>query len=543
MGNGSLSWGRLALYFVFLSALYILTASGRICPGDEETMYRVTRNLVERGDIAIERELLRVEGQSWPGLLPCKSYTMPTNYASPGVGGRFYSKYGLGQSLFSIPLYLIGKGLTHVPGTYLNSQYLSKLCVAMINPLFTAATCTLLLAFCSALGLSPGTGLVLSLGYGFSSMAWAYTKNFFSEPAAAFFLLATAYALYRLRADPPAGFWALWAGAALGLAVLFRTTALMTVPFFAAYLFFAGPEPKVRRTLLFAGPLVLAVALVLLYNFARFGSVLESGYTEVAWDLPFFAGLYGLLFSPGKGFFLYNPAAFIALGGMISFYVRHRAEAILFASIAAAYVAFHAPYNFWSGGWNWGPRFLLPITPLLFVSIGFLLEGERARLARILLALLLAFGLFIQIPAILIDHSRYLVALSEKYPEDFYGRTIYQTELSPVLRQWPVALEAMSLFAEREYRQEIKSLLAERWEEVAGEDPLGDTVSDVLLWQNEIFRLNVPDFWWVHLYLLRVPPGQVALFLVPLLAIMAGAAAWPLWRVVGAVKLAIHRFL
>ena len=214
---------------------------------------------------------------------------------------------------------------------------------------------------------------------------------------------------------------------------------------------------------------------------------------------------------------------------MISFYVRYRAEALLFASLAALYIAFHAPYNFWTGGWNWGPRFLLPITPPLFIFIGFLLEGERGRLARILLAFLLISGLFVQIPAVLVDHSRYLTALSEKYPEDFYDRTIYQPELSPALRQWPVALEAMGLFARREYRQELKSLLAEKWEEVAGEDPSGNAISAVLLWQSEIFRLNVPDFWWVHLYLLGVPPGQMALSLLPLLALMGGAAVG-FWR-------------
>ena len=80
--NGSPSRGMLALYFVFLSAFYILTASGRICPGDEETMYRVARNLVERGEIAIGREFVPVEGMALPGLLPGKGYVFPTNYAS-----------------------------------------------------------------------------------------------------------------------------------------------------------------------------------------------------------------------------------------------------------------------------------------------------------------------------------------------------------------------------------------------------------------------------------------------------------------------------
>lgn len=514
-----------SLLLVFFVSLYFLTANGRICAGDEETMYRVTRNLVERGDIAVQKETVLIGAMSLKGLIPRRAYTFQTNYASPGVSGRYYSKYGLGQSLISVPFYLLGRALSKLIPS-LGPQYLSKLSVAMLNPLVTTATCWLLFVFGRALGFSVTTSLWLSLAYGLSSMAWAYTKTFFSQPSTAFLLLAAAYAAHRFRYEGKVK-QLLLAGLCLGLAILFRMAALITLPAFILYLLLPTRKEHgpLRRYAAFLGPVVAVLLISAWYNLIRFGSVLETGYAEVAWITPLPAGLYGLLFSPGKSLFLYNPILFLAIGGLVSFYIKHRAEALLFGLLILSYLAFHVPYNFWSGGWNWGPRFLLPVVPFLSLSIGPLLEDAKIKGGRTSMALLLILGLLIQTPAILVDHSRYLISLSERYPDDFYDRTIYQPGFSPVLKQWPMALEVGRLFGRREMREEMKAILAERRAAAAGQETWGNAVSDELLWESEFFRLNVPDFWWVHLYLLGVQPGYILILMLPFLALTLGCGA------------------
>ena len=37
----------------------------------------------------------------------------------------------------------------------------------------------------------------------------------------------------------------------------------------------------------------------------------------------------------------------------------------------------------------------------------------------------------ITLPAVLVDHSRYLIGLSERHPDDFYARSVFQPALSP----------------------------------------------------------------------------------------------------------------
>ena len=152
------------------------------------------------------------------------------------------------------------------------------------------------------------------------------------------------------------------------------------------------------------------------------------------------------------------------------------------------------------------------------------------------MALLLILGLLIQTPAILVDHSRYLISLSERYPDDFYDRTIYQPGFSPVLKQWPMALEVGRLFGRQEMREEMKAILAERRTAVAGQETWGNAVSDELLWESEFFRLNVPDFWWVHLYLLGVQPGYILILMLPFLALTLGCGALLLGQAVRGQK-------
>ena len=81
---------------------YVLTGNSRITSGDGETMFQVTRAL-GRGRVDLP-----------PGILPPVDTVLASStdtqipYTLIGRDGHTYSKYGLGQSLAALPLYLAG---------------------------------------------------------------------------------------------------------------------------------------------------------------------------------------------------------------------------------------------------------------------------------------------------------------------------------------------------------------------------------------------------------------------------------------------------
>lgn len=82
----------LTVFFAFL-ALYVATSGGHLYSPDEEIMFRVTESLARRGSLAIE-PMIDAQGHSFA--------------SRRGVDGREYAQYGLGNSLFAVPLYWLG---------------------------------------------------------------------------------------------------------------------------------------------------------------------------------------------------------------------------------------------------------------------------------------------------------------------------------------------------------------------------------------------------------------------------------------------------
>ena len=516
--------------FLFFFICYLLTSSGRICGGDAGTMYQVTHNMLARGTVSVVAEEVRVAAQREAGFLPTRAYTVETAFVSPGVGGLTYSPYGWGQSLAAIPLYALSRlGDTLWSGW--EDQLMARMFVQSLNAFFLAALAVVLIEFGRDLGLNPKIAILTGAAFGFGTMVWPYVNTFYSEPATAFCLLCAVYALHRFERTRCRA-WAFWAGLSLGCSAVFRITSLIAMPALGIYLGWTLLQQWRAEHRWDALAVVYAVlggmpgaALVILYNVLRFGHPLALSYTasQIGWDTPVLNGLYGLLFSPGKGLFVYNPILLLGVGGMLLLWARHRGLTLLIGILVVSYVLFHAPYSFWTGGWNWGPRFLIPIIPLLMLPVGFFLQEIRGKAVWLLTGTLIALSVLIQLPAVLVDHSRDMIALSEQY-DQFYRKTIDQLEFSPVVRQWPVAVEVLRRFSHAETWTDVQRMLAANralWFQPGLSDA---KVAAGLTAEIEFIRNNVPDSWWVYLYLLRVP-WEIVAGLVAMLIGIGGIAA------------------
>lgn len=349
---------------VALLALYGLTYRGNIGVIDEATMLGVTVSLVERRTLALNA--------LYPALLP---WGAPVPFGPPGE--LLYARYGLGQSLLALPLYVAG-GLLPFGGTFSLNGYP----FAPLGPFFAAlllnSVATLLAVmgvFCvaRALDASPRAAGWAALLYGVTTMAWPYAKTFYSGPttAAALVWMVCFAVRYRRHERPRDG---LLAGAALGAAILLRPINVLVIPALFAYLLpddlrvWRDPRALLRRWLAPGAFTLCGVAVQVWYNVFRFGRPFASGYEPGLRFAPWEAWL-GFLVSPGRSVFLYNPLLLLAIPGAVMLARRLRRETVLLGAVSVGHAFVYGFWHEWHAGQSLGPRYLLPALPLLTLLV------------------------------------------------------------------------------------------------------------------------------------------------------------------------------
>jgi hypothetical protein len=416
--------------FLTLVAFYLLGSSGRIDTPDGVLMFRVTQSLVERRSAAVEP--LPGTG-TWGGLL------VPDRR---GGAARFYPKYGLGLPLAAIPSYVAGRSIAPLarpseadlfetgpgrrrfwydlgPANF--REAFGAFAASWTNAVVVAATLTVVFLIGLELGFGAGGALATALAGAVATPLWAYSRTFFAEPLGGLGLAAFFYFARRgRRRDRNASFAA--AGGFLGVAILAKPAHLVLLLPAAILLGGYGRGLAWRRAAGRAGAclagLSLALAVALIYNQARFGDFLETGYGAEArqWTTPFWSGLTGLLFSPGRGMLLYFPLAVLVAVALRRFAAAFPLEASFIAACPLVLLVTYARWSRWEGGWCWGPRLLLPAIPVLLPPLaGFFesLPGARAGRAGVLVVLALA--LLVSIAGVLVDVNELHEWLHETY--------------------------------------------------------------------------------------------------------------------------------
>ncbi|HEV8535831.1 MAG TPA: hypothetical protein VGR87_08945 [Candidatus Limnocylindria bacterium] len=164
---------------------------------------------------------------------------------------------------------------------------------------------------------------------------------------------------------------------------------------------------------LLAGLLGAAVGIapLLAYNDLAFGSPLEQGYGIKPFDTPIVVGLYGLLFSPSRGLFVYTPYVLFAFAALLRSWRWPGEIATRLRWLSLVWIGtlvLYATYAEWWGGRVFGSRFLDDLSPVLFAAIawGTFVGLMRTGIERVIFAIfaLWSFVLF-QAAAFLYDKS------------------------------------------------------------------------------------------------------------------------------------------
>ena len=135
--------------------------------------------------------------------------------------------------------------------------------------------------------------------------------------------------------------------------------------------------PRLAAALLLPPLAILAVLAIV--NHVKFGAPWLTGYHQwrAATHFPvgrLADGLWGYLFSARFSIFLTFPLLIFALVALRRFIERHRLDAVVMLSIFGAFLLFLAKLPSWAGEWSYGPRYLLPMLPVL--SLPFLLFAD-----------------------------------------------------------------------------------------------------------------------------------------------------------------------
>jgi len=463
---------HLALFLFFFS-VYVLTGQGSIQSADGKIMFLLTQAMVENHSVSFS-EIVSLSDTPGPQ----------------------YSKYGLGMSVLAIPFYLFGKLLSFLLG--IEASLATQFTVSMINAMLTALSCLMVFRIATErFEFTLRIGLFLALGFGLSTIAWYYSEDFMSEPATTFFLLS---AVYWVTGKDRATRDLLWAGTFLALAVSCRLAALVVIPGFIFYQWMVWAESAekdikqlVMDLLRPAIPVVAVLMLIMIYNYLRFGGPLETGYEKISGR--FLLGFFGILFSPGKSLFLFNPLTLFGCLAFMFFLREQRKTALLFGWLVVSHLVLFSFWHSWQGGMSWGPRLMLVVLPYLILPIGFLLR-EHKQAVKIPVLLALVVGILIQLPSVTVNVARYYYEMSREFGSLGHDQILFSPKYSQLIGQFKqVAVVFENLDDELQMAQMVS--LAKK-----GERFLGADISVVL--ENGL-AVNAPNFWWYYMRLFGYP--------------------------------------
>lgn len=376
---------QMRVVFFASMILYLLTGYGGVRSPDAEVVFETCDALRSRGTWAVQG------ASAWEGFA-----------LAPGRDQRRYSIFGPLQPLMCVPVlaavdrlspagwyerarisippsHYVGPGLRQAalrePVTNPGAHARRSVVAWIFNPVVSAIGAALVFRIATRLGVVTGGAFAASALHVAGSLAWPYAGTFFSEPLATVFVLLSLDAVLAAKGRA----WPLVVGgAAIGFATLAHVSAILFFPFFAAFAW-TSVEPSRRRRameafLLGAMPVLASLAA---FNVLRFDDPFETGRTVDAGlalrfgygrFVPPWRGLIGLLVG-AKGILLTCPAVLLGLFAWPAFHRRARALSWTIATAAAVRVLFIASRSDWHGGFSHGPRYLVPLIPLLLLPV------------------------------------------------------------------------------------------------------------------------------------------------------------------------------
>ncbi len=426
-------------------------------------------------------------------LVTEQRFSLPTGAGGlEGADGQSYSIRYLLLPIVISPLVAVGVVLS----AWLGLPALSTSAVFAIasSVFFTTATTVLVALLALRLGSTKPGAYMAALAYAFGTIALTYAQTLFSEPLLAFLTIACVYFAFGFVRRA----WIL-SSLFAALAILAKPTGIVLGPVVALYFWL-----KRYPLWVVLGPVLapaLGGAFYLFYNYLRFGNpfitgqpvsvgLSASGMLERFWGFLFGFGM-------GGGLLWYCPPVALAVIGCYKALKTKPVEAVALLGISTSFVGLH---SFWfCCGWDWGPRFLVPLLPLLMALVGLIDYHSRKWLL-----ILSAIGFVINAPTLFSFYQRYYWELETA------GGAVTDLSLwtaltqSPLLHVWGAAFRQVG-------------------------DALQTDVRDFLSETESMRVMQIVPTWWWMLPVVGIPVwmGGIAAGLMVAIGISLLIWGWP----------------
>lgn len=359
-----ISWYLFVLSFVTYS--YFFGGAG----WNQNAHFDMTRAIVENGSFAID------------------SYRENTNDLAFRAG-HVYANKSPGLSMVAALPYAIGSGLAGMAGFDLNDtrtlSFMLWFCTVAVCGLSGASIPLMLYRFWSQRfplvrrNLRAGLALLVALG----TPLFAYsTVLFVHVPSAAMMLLG--FLLLQKRGPRSIAL----AGLATGCAAMTNYLCFFALALFPLLL---GRNWKawLKESSIFALGSALPLLLLAGYQAVAFGSPLATAMETQSsafispnafygiLESPKLQAVWGLTFSQFRGLFYISPFLLLGIVGLWRTARSTVRETIVVVGVAFSFFAFNIAFNGWHGGSAFGPRYLLPLIPLLALSLPSVVERYR----------------------------------------------------------------------------------------------------------------------------------------------------------------------
>jgi uncharacterized membrane protein len=290
------------------------------------------------------------------------------------------------QSFLMLPAYALGYLIGMVAGVSpaKMSMFGSAACYFLFLPVIVSILCALYYKILKEMGVDENTGIISTLVLLFGTFLLSYATGMFSEPLSALLILISFYY-----------FWMAQSGdytrnnrknfLYVSLLILNNFVFLLYAGLMVAYVFWVSWVRRNNRSeawkMALEGSVCIgvSVAVFLVYNYLRYGQFLNFGYEGEGFTGNWLMGMYGLLFSFGKGLLIFSPLTFLCIFYFV--FNNPKMESLqkfCFATVLisfACYLLVYSKWGVWFGGLCWGPRFLLPFVPLIHLMFPWLWQS------------------------------------------------------------------------------------------------------------------------------------------------------------------------
>lgn len=389
-------------------SIYSFTSHGHRYTSDEYVAFVQADRIVNQKatpDLIPEEYKLHIEGRG-------RSID-----GSPAVckDGILCSFVPIGHAISYVPFIYFEKNLSIIPpSTFTNNDFNDPHYVWWRNsvpheetftflffgPLITSLSVGIVFLINRTYECSQKTSIAVAFLYGFTTISFAYSTTGFNIIEGTLMILLS-FLFYRRFKKTNSSINLIFVAMSLGFGLTVRYDTAIFALVLSSFLIIEIMKKKqrVRNVVMFVIPIIFFVSIIVYVDVIRFGSPLGTATiakapTGPGNTTPLHLGIFGLLFSPGAGIFIFAPILLTAFISFVDLYRKDKFEVLPFIAYISVMLIFFGSWTSWHGFVGWSARYMIPIIPFLLIPLGISIKKRKNRLFKISLIPLAALGAF-----------------------------------------------------------------------------------------------------------------------------------------------------